>query len=146
MRFQPMTEEAAQEAGLMEKGRYAFEVADAEDKTSSNGNDMIALKLHVLDGAGNARIVFDYLVEAMAFKLRHAAYACGLGDEYESGTLSAASFRGCAGECDISIQKAKGAYGPKNAVADYVLKEATVQAASKAQAPIAADLDDEIPF
>jgi hypothetical protein len=42
------------------------------------------------DADGKGRKVNDYLMESVAYKLRHFAYAVGLGKSYEAGSLDAA--------------------------------------------------------
>ena len=45
---------------LLPEGKFSFEVAKAEQKTSKAGNDMIAITLHVYDGNGGATVfVYD---------------------------------------------------------------------------------------
>ena len=58
-------------------GEYAFEVIDARDAVSKNGNEMIVLDLEVYHN-GDSKRVTDYLVAAMEHKVRHAADSCGL--------------------------------------------------------------------
>lgn len=124
MKFQPKTERQIAEEGLMPKGTYSFEVFEAADKVSKTGNDMIELRLRVFDAEGNSRgMVTDYLLEKLAYKLRHAADACGILDKYESGEIAAADFSGKYGDLKIGIQSDKeGKYPDKNVVADYVVK------------------------
>lgn len=123
MQFQPKTEKEIAEADLLPAGIYDFEIASADDKTSTKGNQMIALKLYVYDAEGAQRVVFDYLMEALAYKLRHAAGACGLLERYETGHLDSTDFHGKTGKCKIVIQKDKtGQYADKNSVQDYIVK------------------------
>src|ERR1700743_397792 len=98
MKFTPKTDDQIVEDSLWPEGEYDFEVAYAEDKVSKNDNEMIALKIFVYNGAAESRSVFDYFLESMAFKLRHPAYACGLGQEYEGGSLTAENFSGKSGK------------------------------------------------
>jgi hypothetical protein len=154
MRFQPKSEAALQEArdkalGVWTAGTYDFEVAHAEDTTSQAGNDMIALDLHVYNTASERKTLKDYLVASMEWKLRHCAYACGLGDKYETGELSAADFIGCAGRLRLGIEKSAG-YPDKNKVADYEKAKTHTIAPLRPLSPRvklpAGDIDDEIPF
>lgn len=145
MNFTPKTEKEIQEDGLLAEGIYDFEVAEAENKTSAKGNDMIELKLHVFDGNGNPRIVMDYLLASIMYKLRHAADACQVLDKYDAGSLDASDFLGKSGKVKIKIDKDKtGQYADKNGVKDYVKRENMVEAGNAPK--VAADLDDEIPF
>lgn len=148
MKFTPKSEKELAEDNLLPLGTYDFEIVDAEEKTSKAGNDMIVIKHHIFDSNGNPRIIFDYLMEQLAYKLRHAADACGLLDHYESGALEASDFKGKTGKLKLTIQKSKDPqYADKNVVADYVKREA-----SNGKQPPAGmlgegkPLDDEIPF
>ncbi len=86
MRFQPKTEEEILAFNLLPDGSYKFMVMGAHNKVSKTGNDMIELKLSI--SYENAHhIIFDYLLEAMLFKLRHFAEATGLLDKYEAGEV-----------------------------------------------------------
>lgn len=144
MKFAPKSEKEIAEENLIKPGFYDFEVVDATEKTSKSGNEMIELKLNVFDG-DSPRIVIDYLLESMAFKLRHAADACGLLPNYEAGSLLADDFKGKSGKLKIKIDKDKsGQYADKNGVGDYVKREATAIPDGRPVAP--ADLDDSIPF
>jgi len=123
MNFQPKTEQEIQDAKLWKKGDYDFAVEDGADKTSSKGRPMIELKLRLSDGKGNSRPITDYLLAETPEKLRHAASACGLLDRYETGSLAGAEFKGKRGRLKLIVEKAKGEYGPKNAVQDYICPE-----------------------
>lgn len=121
MKFQPKSEKQIAEEGLYPEGSYSFEISSAENKTSKSGNDMIQLKIKVYDNDGNFRFVDDYLLESMAYKLRHAAFVCDLGDKYEAGDLDAFDFVGKTGNLSLKIQKdKKGEYPDKNVVKDYI--------------------------
>lgn len=155
MKFTPKSEAEIQGAAderlasyLWPKGNYDFEVLDCSDETSKAGNDMIKLMLKVYNADGKTQNVFDYLLESMEHKLRHAAYAVGLGERYEAGDLEAADFEGKSGKLTLDIQPAKDGYAAKNVVKDYVVSDegqVKASAAKTAKAP-RAELDDEIPF
>lgn len=135
-------------ASLLPNGEYDFEVLQTSDKASSSGAEMITLKLNIFDNEGNGRIIFDYLTEAMGWKIRHAADACGLLATYEAGSLSAASFEFATGKVKIKTQKGNKEYpNPKNVVEDYVKRGDGMPVAHvPAQAPAAILNSDEIPF
>ena len=155
MRFQPKSETALQEArdkalGVWAIGIYDFEVAHAEDGQSQAGNEMITLDLHVYNTASERKTLKDYLVASMEWKLRHCAYACGLGNKYETGELSAEDFIGCAGRLRLGVEKSAG-YPDKNKVADYEkAKTHTVSSprpsSPRVKSPVPDDFDSEIPF
>lgn len=157
MKFQPKTDQQIATENCLTPGQYDFEVIAATDKKSQKGNDMIELKLKVYpnDDSG-ARTIFDYLLEQMAFKLRHFAYAVGLGETYERGELTAAMCSGHSGKVALRIgQDKEKKYPPKNEVVDYVVpgEENEITQALNGQFAGAAArvesgdaLDDDIPF
>lgn len=126
MQFKPMSASDIAKQALIAEGTYDFEVVGAEDKISSKGNPMIVAKLKLYLPSGHERLLKDYLMEAMAFKLRHFCYATGLGDKYESGEFTAGDCVGRAGKVRIVQREARGDFGPQNEVKDYIVSE-TVQ-------------------
>lgn len=121
MRFTPKTEQEIQEANLLPEGKYDFEVIAAEEKQSAKGNDMIVVTIAIYQNGNRKTNVFDYLLESMAFKLRHFCQNTGLIEKYESGELTADDCIGKTGLCKIKIQKDKsGNYPDKNVIADYL--------------------------
>jgi hypothetical protein len=148
MRFSPKSEKEIAEDGLFQPGTYDFEIISAEDATSKNGNDMIKLGLKVFDQEGYHRLVTDYLLESIAYKLRHAAECCGMLSDYERGTLDASDFEGKAGQLKLKIKKDKeGNYPDQNAVTDYIVGD-TPAKPTTTRAPVRqmAEVDDDIPF
>ena len=125
MRFTPMTEDELILSSLLPAGIYPFEVMMAADKISKTGNEMIELKLNVF-GENQEAHVFDYMLEKMAFKLRHFAEATGLISEYERGELEALSCLNKTGYAKIGIDKGNGNFPPKNTVVDYLKPETPV--------------------
>ena len=85
MKFTPKTEEQL----LQPKGEYDFKIAHAEEKISSSGNEMIKLEVTTYQQGRTVTTVFDYLLEAMMFKLIHFCRYTGLEEKYESGELTA---------------------------------------------------------
>ncbi len=126
MNFTPKTEEELALENLLPAGEYDFEVISAEDARSSKGNDMIKLKLRIFHDESE-RQVFDYLMEAVHYKLKHFCDAADLAREYESGVLKASMCNGRAGRLRLAIEKDKtGQYSDKNAVKDYIPASAPV--------------------
>ena len=149
MRFTPRTPEEIQSMTLIAPGTYDFTVVESKEMLSKSGNEMIKLQLKVWDMNGNERSVFDYLLEAMAFKLRHFCEATGLLNKYEEGGFNAEDCLGKSGKVEIIIQEGNfkpdgSKYADKNAVKDYCKP---IDGA-KVDAPKSDDFDnsDEIPF
>ncbi|CAK0740994.1 DUF669 domain-containing protein [Gammaproteobacteria bacterium] len=142
--FTPQTEEELAEAGLLAKGEYPFEILFAEDKRSKKGNAMIEIKLCVFTNDGKTRKLTDYLLSAMAYKLRHFCDAVGLLPQYQNGSLCAADCGGRTGTCKVDIVPAKDGYPPKNEVKDYLTRPAKPLEA-KPEVNAAAE-EDNLPF
>lgn len=143
MQFVPKSEKEIAESGMWEPGVYGFEVIDevtfgtktivTSDSQSEKGNDMIVLVLKVYNDEGQFKIIVDYLLESIAYKLRHAADACGILDKYESGSLCADDFKGKSGNLKLRVGKPTTKkdedgkvikeYAAKNEVGDYVTEK-----------------------
>lgn len=153
MKFVPKTDKEIAEANLWPAANYSFEIIESADQVSKSGNDMIKLKLKVFNDDGSFILLDDYLLESMAFKLKHAAQVCGL--DYEGGQLAAMDFHGKCGTLKLKIQKGKKKddgsdeyYADKNAVGDYVVKKDGEETVLNGSVPHAttAIKDDSIPF
>lgn len=132
-------EEAAQEQfKILPAGVYDAVIENAVEKTSSNGNPMIDLKLKVFDEKGGIYYMRDFLVftKKMAWKVRHFAKAAKLLNEYEAGKLCAAIIINKHVGVDVGIKpgeaipfhdlngKPEGSkYPDNNKISDYVEKE-----------------------
>lgn len=156
MRTTPKSEKEIAEEGLWKPGICDFEVLEAEDTVSKNsGAEMIKLRVKIFNEDGESQTVFDYLLDSMPGKLRHAAAAFGVLADYERGSFDAFSCIGKVGKCKVSIQKDKtGQFPDKNGIADYIVpapetdgprSTARPAAPARQKAP-AGDIDDEIPF
>jgi hypothetical protein len=153
MKFKPKSEQELQAMLLVEPQECDFEVVSAEDAFSAKGNEMIKLKLRVYTDSGE-RFIFDYLMEAMAYKLRHFAEATGLIAQYEAGTMTAMDCLNRSGRLKLGIDRDKtGQYADRNGVKDYLPTEAQsresrhLEAKANAYAPPSPKFeDDEIPF
>lgn len=155
MKFKPKTEEEIENEKLWPAGEYDFEIlAEGQafgkecltcDTASKAGNDMIQLVVRVYDEEGNTQTLLDYLLESIAYKLRHCADATDLLHKYDAGELSALDLIGKTGKCKIGIQKDKdGKYADKNFIRDYVKREDLAGRVPPAQ--LSKTLNDEIPF
>lgn len=88
MQVTPKSEEQVQPV-VLPSGEYDAFTRTATDKVSKSGNDMIELLLNVWGHNGTETIVFDYILDAMALKLRHFCVAAGIEDAYNAGELTA---------------------------------------------------------
>jgi hypothetical protein len=121
MRFEPKSADEIALDSMLPEGIYPFEVMQATDKISQAGNEMIELKL-VVFGDGSTPHVFDYLLEKLAYKLRHFAETTGLLAAYEAGELTAEMCLNRDGYCKLAVEK-KAGYEPRNTVKDYVPRD-----------------------
>lgn len=144
MRVTPRSEQELQESLVIPKGIYKFEVASAEEAVSKSGNEMIKLQLRVWDKEGKIHIIYDYLLDSLAFKLRHFAEYTGLIDKYNMGGINAEDCLYKSGSVELMIQEAKDNYPMKNAVKDYVKMEKSAKVVAPKEEPFD-DLDD-LPF
>lgn len=133
MKFIPRSEEDLKRESLLGAGVYDFEIIEAKDTVSKKGNDMIALRLRVFSNDQGERVVRDWLMPSMGFKLRHFAETTGLIGAYDAGTLSAEDCQGRSGRVSLVI-KEDDQYGPQNSVKDY---EKAKAAAEPTETPVA---------
>lgn len=129
-----MSEDELDRALLLEEGVYSFEVLAASETISKTGNEMIKIKLAAFGPNGQQAHIYDYLLEKLAFKLRHFCETTGLLAKYEAGTLSELDCEGKTGLVKIKIEPANGGYSAKNVVHDYV-KPANAPALTTVSAP-----------
>lgn len=120
----PLSREQLKMGDLIKPGIYEYEVIEAEEKVSQAGNDMIALKLNILLPNDKQKIIYDYLLEAMEWKVGHFCESLGMLDDYEQNYISAAKCQGKKGLVKVFIQKdPKGLYPDKNSVQDYIASD-----------------------
>ena len=131
MKFTPKNEEELAVEGLLPEGTYDFEVIEAENKISKQGNEMIVLKLKVYDESGGFRFITDYLLEAFLPKLLAFAKVTGTRRAYDAGEFTAYDCQGCAGKVQIKLVPA-GEYPAKNEVKFYGEKSGSGKAVSEA--------------
>src|SRR6185503_1071534 len=125
MRFTPKSEEELEAISILEPGIYPFLVTNATNEKSKSGNDMIKLTLTIWGKDGSTHSMFDYLLEAMAYKLRHFCSNLGLMMKYDRGELSAEDCINKSGSLELVIKEGKesangGRYPSQNSVKDYV--------------------------
>lgn len=145
MRTDPKTEEQINESKLIPPGFYDFLVEDAKAKYSKSGNEMIELRLKIFMPNGSERIIFDYLLAAMDFKLRHFSECTDNLAHYEADDLLPEHCMYKSGKLEIIIQKGKDNFGDRSSVKDYVADK--IANAPALAAPVKNDFeDDALPF
>lgn len=158
MKFAPKTSEEIKqnERPVWPANTYDFEIKNGADKVSKKGNNMIELRVRVFNESADEILVFDYLMESMAFKLRHCCEAIGILEKYESGDLVAGDFEGGTGKLKLVVQPASKdkdtgkEYPERNGIADYIprdtrTKEEKEKTAKNHGMSIGDTLNDEIP-
>ena len=148
MKFTPMTEDKINEMGLLPNGLYDFEVLNAKDQLSKNGNEMIKLTLKVFDKSGKDRIIYDYLLnlESTQYKIKHFCDVAGLGEKYKLGEFNSIDCLGKSGKAKIQIQKDKtGQYPVRNTVSDYVLSSEKKNIKIEKE-DLGPEFDEHLPF
>lgn len=116
--------------GLLPNGTYPFTVLASDEIASksakNSGKMMFAVKLNV-HGPDADHHVFSYFSDWFnEFQLRHFAATTGQLKDYESGNFDGTNgkFQGKTGYVKIKTEAGKGNFGPKNAVDDYVVRDA----------------------
>lgn len=129
MRFTPKTEEEAAAANLLPKGDYDAVVRTAVDKVSkTSGNDMIELELVVYGPSGEQKLIRDYLVatDGGQAKIQRFCRSAGMWDAYQAGELYADGMKDASVRVKVKVEAAKGDFGPKNGIADYLPRKLPV--------------------
>lgn len=146
MKFNPLSKQEIQELGVIPPGEYDYQVIEAENAVSKSGNEMIKLKLRIWMPNGSERVLMDYLMEAMAFKLSNFCEYNGIYDLYQSGELTADDCLGKSGKLFIRNDKSDQ-YGLQHKVANYLAPPAS-EISNKIPTKTAKDdfIDDSLPF
>lgn len=88
MKVTPKTEEEVSTNKLCPEGDFQFEVVKATEKTSKSGNEMIEIVLKVWANDGEEYMVYDYLMDKVAYKIKHFCEATNLSDKYNKGIVT----------------------------------------------------------
>jgi hypothetical protein len=113
--FAPKTERAIIAELFWPRGEYDFEVVEAEETVSGNGNAMMVLRLRLFREGHNPILIRDYLMTSKPLKLVRIARACGLLPQYFTGSLVPSDFLSVKGRLKLGIDRQWG-----NVVKDYV--------------------------
>jgi hypothetical protein len=130
------------EDALIREGRYHFRVLRGQEKTSSNGNDMMNLKL-MINVHGRDVQFFDTLLfmPTMFWKVEHFCKATGMEQKIDDGRLMAQDCDGRDGVLDISHRVNKQTGEVEAFVKDYISPE-KLEAQAQEEAPA---FDDDVP-
>ena len=128
MKFAPKTEAELETMSLLEPGIYPFQVTCASNEVSKSGNEMLKLTVMIWGKDGSIHYIYDYLLEAMSYKLRHFCESAGLMDKYELGELYPTDCMNAQGNLELIIQEGKtredgSRYPSRNSIKDYIKKE-----------------------
>ena len=137
MRFKPKSEQEASAMPLIPHGVYPYKVISAKDKQSKKGNPMIEIKLAIYHPDGRGQFLTDYLMESVAYKLRHFCHTTGFGARYDAGEVTAQECEGREGYLRIVVEDGKGEYGPQNRVKDYLAVDQDTSAGNDESDPFA---------
>lgn len=116
------------EDSLIKEGRYKFTVLDGREKTSTNGNNMLNLKLSLQ--VNNRRVTFyDSLIfmPKMFWKVEHFCKAAGMPEKIDEGKLLPEDCMGREGYIDIVQQLDNQSGELVNRAKDYVKPEDVVE-------------------
>lgn len=133
--FEPKTEMQLNEMNLLPEGVYTWECVKAISKVSQAGNDMIEITLKIWGPDGKDHIVFDRLMPAMMYKLKHYFDSCGHPEIYQSGNVKSNDCEHKSGNLHLIIEKyiykskdenIKPVERSKNSVKDYIITSGTI--------------------
>ena len=143
---------------VLEAGNYPCIVEDAEDGISKSGNQMVTLKVAIVDMAGK-KIggAFDHLVNVEAalwnveaFLLSVAAAEDIAPEKFSEGAefdITAAAVKGKRCTCFIQVEDKRSGDGQCNTVGAYLVPEKEAESPPAPQAPEQAEVQgDDLPF
>ena len=90
---------------LIPEGDYGFVVVHAEEKTSTNGNEMIALTLAVNVGRERELMVYANLVNTIASLWKVKQFCAAVGMDFGVGQIVAYDTIGYSGIAHLSLGK-----------------------------------------
>ena len=149
MKFTPKEDSEIKTFGLLPEGPANFVVAEAMEKYSKGGNEMIEMDLTCSSGTLTNTVKF-YMLEKMAHTHKHFHRATGMMDKYQSGETTADDCVGKTGKVVLGIEKGKqkddGSYFyDKNVVVDFLWDESKPAAELEGQADVI-DAYGDLPF
>lgn len=142
----PMSYDDALKGDVIEPGTYPFEVVEAKDTVSQNGNEMINLKLKLYMPDNSHRTLYDNLMNSMRHKMAQFCYMHNIGEKYMAGDFSAKDCENASGECEVYLQKSDNPkFDGKPAVGKYLLSEeqSAKKSADKQKAAAGESFEDD---
>lgn len=126
MRVTPKTDEEL--SNVWNAGWYPATIENAVEATSSKGAEMLVVTVRSYDNdSGRSKEIKDYIVDAVAYKVKHICEACGVLSDYERGVVDPQKLVSVNVEVKLGISQDKtGQFPDKNQITDY-------REASKAQ-------------
>jgi hypothetical protein len=132
------------------EGTYDFVVADANDKQSQSGNDMIELQLIIKGPDGQESKIFDNLVFSPKAFWKIDMFRVCTGDKLVAGQSVEFNAEDCldrTGKCYVIVDKYEGR--ERNRVKEYLDRDAIDKPALSQQTVSARKpqpVDDELPM
>jgi uncharacterized protein DUF669 len=132
------------------EGTYDFVVADANDKQSQSGNDMIELQLIIKGPDGQESKIFDNLVFSPKAFWKIDMFRVCTGDKLVAGQSVEFNAEDCldrTGKCYVIVDKYEGR--ERNRVKEYLDRDAIDKPAVPQQTVSARKpqpVDDELPM
>jgi Protein of unknown function (DUF669) len=132
------------------EGTYDFVVADANDKQSQSGNDMIELQLIIKGPDGQESKIFDNLVFSPKAFWKIDMFRVCTGDKLVAGQSVEFNAEDCldrTGKCYVIVDKYEGR--ERNRVKEYLDRDAIDKPALPQQTVSARKpqpVDDELPM
>lgn len=125
-------------------GDYEATIHDAEERVSSNNNEMIVFSFMVYRDNTKA-IVRDYITESMIWKLKKIAKAIGQLEVFEGGVFRPEDYKGRNLTVTLGVEESED-YGDQNRIRGYQTLQRQTSVASKERAVGTEITDDDIPF
>lgn len=120
MDFDPNALSEGDGPSLLEPGVYEMTVTEAEERTSSKGNPMIAIVLEPVDQPGRRVRAWLVATPAALFKVKEFCDAAGLTEKFDGGRLGEDDCRGVRVRAEISVEEGTGGFSDANRVEHFL--------------------------
>lgn len=152
MQYKSITQKEANEARLLPKGDYDFEITKAEQKTSkikppaTEGRPMLAITHRIFVGESFRLLTSYFMLDDDRFgQLRNICEALGILDKYEAGTLEPADFDQGCGKLKLGVKHNDFKGEDENKVSRYIVPKVAAPATRQPD-DAAPPADDDVPF